>query len=221
MIEGLFIVIEGIDGAGTTTQVARLATSLRNLGLPVHATREPSDGPVGVLIRQALTGRVVVPGLHGGRAPAWDTMALLFAADRLDHLEAEIIPNLFDGVTVIGDRYDHSSVAYQSLLAGSEEGSVEWVRSLNARARRPDLTIVLDVDPELARARRQARSAARDLYEEDELQRRLAAFYLDIERFFPNDRVEHVDGDRDEESVGLDILRHVRALRGDDQGVAP
>src|SRR5512139_742195 len=118
MIEGLFIAIEGIDGAGTTTQAKLLFDGLRARGLPVHLTREPSDGPIGVLIRQILTGRVVVPGLQGPRAPDWATMALLFAADRLDHVEAEIAPNLADGVTVVSDRYDYSSVAYQSVTAG-------------------------------------------------------------------------------------------------------
>jgi dTMP kinase len=215
MIEGLFIVIEGVDGAGTTTQVRRLAASMRAQGLPVHVTHEPSDGPIGVLVRQVLAGRVVVPGLHGGHAPRWDTMALLFAADRLDHLEAEVIPNLIDGVTVLTDRYDHSSIAYQSLLAGGAVSEVEWVRAINGRARRPDLTVVLDVSPEVAAERRQKRGRVRDLYEEDELQAKLAAMYRDLDRFFPDDRIVHVDGDRDEDAVASDVLRLVRALRGE------
>ena len=77
---GRFVVLEGIDGSGTTTHVARLAERLRALRVPVRATREPSDGPAGTLIRHVLAGRVVVPG---GRAPGWATMALLFAADRM------------------------------------------------------------------------------------------------------------------------------------------
>jgi dTMP kinase len=215
MIEGLFIVIEGVDGAGTTTQVRRLAEALRGRGLPVHLTHEPSDGPIGLLVRQVLAGRVVVPGIHGGHAPGWGTMALLFAADRLDHLEAEVVPNLIDGVTVLTDRYDHSSVAYQSLLGGGDAQITEWVRTINARARRPDLTLVLDVSPEVAAERRQLRGQVRDLYEEDELQKKLAAIYRDIDRHFPEDRIVHVDGDRDEDAVALDVLAHVRALRGD------
>src|SRR5688572_15881873 len=115
MVEGSFIVLEGVDGAGTTTHTKILTETLRKRGLPVHPTREPSDGPIGVLLRQMLTGRVVVPGLHGPRPPSWTTMALLFAADRVDHVEAEILPNLMDGVSVISDRYVHSSVAYQSI----------------------------------------------------------------------------------------------------------
>ena len=81
----------------------------------MRATREPSDGPVGTLVRQVLTGRIVVPG---GRAPGWATMALLFAADRMDHVESEIEPFIAEGGVMISDRYDASSLAYQSVSSG-------------------------------------------------------------------------------------------------------
>src|ERR1700722_11897047 len=126
---GRFVVLEGIDGAGTTTHVARLAERLRTMGVAVRATREPSDGPVGTLVRQVLTGRLVVPG---GRAPGWATMALLFAADRMDHVESEIDPFISEGGIVVSDRYDASSLAYQSVSSGMGAGqAVEWIRSLN------------------------------------------------------------------------------------------
>src|SRR5687767_10711098 len=173
MIEGLFIVLEGVDGAGTTTHTGLLARALRKKGLPIHTTREPSDGPVGVLIRQILTGRVVVPGISGNRPSSWSTMALLFAADRMDHLEATVMPNLMDGVTVLSDRYDHSSVAYQSITGGGEPETVKWVREINKHARRPDLTIVLDVDPNEAARRRRDRSVGREIYDDVELQQQL------------------------------------------------
>src|ERR1017187_1840709 len=124
--KGRFVVLEGIDGAGTTTHVARLAERLRASRVPVRATREPSDGPIGTLVRQVLTGRIVVPG---GRAPAWATMALLFAADRMDHVETEIEPFVASGGTMISDRYDASSLAYQSVMSGNGgEAAVEWIR---------------------------------------------------------------------------------------------
>ncbi|MFM2418433.1 MAG: hypothetical protein RL385_3156, partial [Pseudomonadota bacterium] len=107
----VFIVLEGIDGAGTTTQTARLVSALTAQGRRTQATREPSDGPVGVLLRQMLRGRVVSPS---GKAPPSEELALLFAADRLDHVSAELRPLLADGVSVVSDRYDYSSVAYQS-----------------------------------------------------------------------------------------------------------
>jgi dTMP kinase len=214
MIEGLFIAIEGIDGAGTTTQAHKLHDALRAKGLPVHQTREPSDGPVGVLIRQILSGRVVVPGVSGVRPPDWTTMALLFAADRVDHVDAEIVPNLMDGVTVISDRYDYSSVAYQSLTSEGGDGTIEWVRTINGQARRPDLTIVLDVPPEIAATRRKQRARAPELYEDDELQARLASFYGDIEKHFPKDTIVHVDGSAPLEAVSAAVLSAVIKHRG-------
>lgn len=215
MIEGLFIVLEGVDGAGTTTHTGLLARALRKKGLPIHTTREPSDGPVGVLIRQILTGRMVVPGISGNRPSSWSTMALLFAADRLDHLEATVQPNLMDGVTVISDRYDHSSVAYQSITGGGEPETVEWVRAINRHARRPDLTIVLDVDPHEAARRRRERSVGREIYDDTELQQQLAVFYRDIDKHFPGDNVAHVDTTRPVEDVAMDILHAVERLRGE------
>ncbi|MEM6954106.1 MAG: dTMP kinase [Myxococcota bacterium] len=214
MIEGLFIVLEGIDGAGTTTQTGLLRDRLTGRGLPVHTTREPSDGPIGTMIRQILAGRIVVPGLQGPRPPSWSTMALLFAADRTDHIEAEIVPNLMDGVTVISDRYVHSSLAYQSVSSGDED-STKWVRQINAQARAADLTIVLDVTPDEARARRASRGGKRDLYEEDDLQAQLAAFYATIEEHFPDERIVHVDGSGSPEAVAERIYAEVLRLRGE------
>jgi dTMP kinase len=189
--KGRFIVLEGIDGAGTTTHVARLADRLRALKLPVRTTREPSDGPIGALVRQVLTGRVIVPG---GRAPNWATMALLFAADRMDHVEAEIEPWVNDGGTMISDRYDASSLAYQSVSSGrGGSDAVEWIRTLNRDCRRPDLTIVLDVNFEEAARRRDKRGEAAQLYEQNEVQRALAVFYRDLAKHLPKDRVTLVD----------------------------
>src|SRR5689334_22794688 len=151
---GRFIVLEGIDGAGTTTQAARLVARLRQeTKVAIRATREPSDGPIGSLVRQVLTGRIIAPG---GRAPGWATMALLFAADRMDHVEAEIEPFLAEGGIVISDRYDASSLAYQSVSSGrGGEKTVDWIRQINKHALRPDLTIVLDLSSEVAANRRE------------------------------------------------------------------
>ncbi|HVJ88579.1 MAG TPA: dTMP kinase, partial [Labilithrix sp.] len=174
---GRFIVLEGIDGAGTTTQTGRHVERLRAEApkTPVKITREPSDGPVGMLVRQVLTGRIVSPG---GRAPGWETMALLFAADRMDHVESEIEPFLSQGGVVVSDRYDASSLAYQSVSSGKgADKAVEWIRELNKFALRPDLTIVVDLPPEVAATRREVRGEAAQLYEQNEVQRALAEFY--------------------------------------------
>src|SRR5262249_6595884 len=122
---GRFIVIEGIDGAGTTTQTHLLTEWLRQRGRPAHATREPSDRPVRRVLREIL---------GGAHAPVdGSTMALLFAADRMDHLAREIEPALARGAVVVSDRYYHSSLAYQA-----EESEQGFVEMLNQRARRPD-----------------------------------------------------------------------------------
>jgi dTMP kinase len=189
---GRLVVLEGIDGAGTTTQAARLAERLRREGAAARVTREPSDGPVGTLVRQVLTGRIIVPG---GRAPGWATMALLFAADRMDHVESEIEPFIAQGGVVVSDRYDASSLAYQSVSSGAEsKEAVEWIRSLNRYVRRPELTLVLDLPPDLAAERRQQRGEAAQLYDQSEVQRALAAFYRDLDKHLPNDRIVVVDG---------------------------
>ena len=188
---GRFVVLEGIDGSGTTTHVARLADRLRATKELVRTTREPSDGPIGTLIRQVLTGRVIVPG---GRAPNWATMALLFAADRVDHVEAEIEPWVNEGGIMVSDRYDASSLAYQSVSSGrGGTDAVEWIRTLNRDCRRPDLTIVLDVNFEEAARRRDKRGEAAQLYEQNEVQRALAVFYRDLAKHLPKDRVTLVD----------------------------
>lgn len=219
MIDGLFIVLEGVDGAGTTTHTKTLAASLGARGLPIHTTREPSDGPIGVMIRQILTGRLVVPGLHGPRPPTWKTMALLFAADRADHVEAEIEPNLRDGVTVISDRYYHSSIAYQSATApegADRAGEVaKWVREINRYARKPDLTIVLDIPPDVAARRRAERGKGQEIYDDLELQRELSRFYREIDGFFPDERIVHVDSNASRDEVAEQILAHVRRARGE------
>lgn len=189
---GRFIVLEGIDGAGTTTQTARLCERLRADERPVKSTREPSDGPVGTLVRQVLTGRMVIPG---GRSPGWTTMALLFAADRMDHVESEIEPFLASGGVIVSDRYDASSLAYQSVTSGKGgEQAVAWIRELNKHALRPDLTIVVDLPADIAAARREVRGEAAQLYEQNEVQRALSEFYHSLDKHMPEDKIAIVDG---------------------------
>jgi dTMP kinase len=205
MTRGRFVVIEGIDGSGTTTQVARLAERLKGKGRKVRTTREPSDGPIGTLVRQVLTGRIVLPG---GRAPGWATMALLFAADRMDHVESAIEPFIAEGGVVLSDRYDASSLAYQSVSSGrGGQATVEWIRSINRHAKRPDLTIVLDIAPELAASRREARGEAAQLYEQNEVQQALAHFYRDLAKHMQDDKIVLVDASGTIDEVGDRIYR--------------
>ncbi len=190
--DGLFVVFEGIDGAGTTTQCERYAARLRARTRRVHVTREPSTGPIGSMIRLALTHRLALPSAHQAQV-----MALLFAADRLDHVAAEIDPHLRDGHVVLSDRYDLSSLAYQSITStsGDAAGTLSWIRELNRHARRPDVTLVLDVSPDVAAARRHARGGAAELFDAAEVQARLASAYAGADALVPGDRVVHIDGD--------------------------
>ena len=187
---GVFIVIEGIDGAGTTTQCQRYAAHIRKKGRTAHVTREPSDGPVGVVIRMMLRKEIA----PRSRTNA-EMMALLFAADRLDHVLSEVDVELEKGSIVISDRYALSSLAYQSAASadGSDE-KVSWIRALNQFARKPAVTLVVDVPADVARERRLSRGGGEELYEAAALQARLADIYLRAEELLPGERVVHVDG---------------------------
>jgi len=207
MSRGRFIVLEGLDGAGTTTQCAAIARAFRAEGAAVEITMEPSGGPIGTLIRQALTHRV---GLPGGRPLTAETLALLFAADRVDHLAGEIEPALERGALVLSDRYLLSSLAYQGAQVG-----LAWVSQVNARARTPDLTLFLEVSPRVAASRRADRGGREELYERADVQRRTAAWYrkaIGLRRK-AGERIEIIDGDASAEQVTAACVAAIRAAR--------
>ena len=192
--------IEGLDGAGTTTQVRRLVEHIRSKGGAAHATREPSDGPVGRLIREMLTGGHAIPG----QAIAQSTFGLLFAADRLDHLQREVEPQLAAGTIVVSDRWYHSSLAYQGTGADRD-----WISLLNARARKPELTIFLEVRPEVAAQRRVAAGRVQELFEDLRMQEEVAAGYKATiaELAAQGERIEVIDGEASEDAVAAHIAR--------------
>lgn len=209
---GVFIVIEGIDGSGSTTHTKLLGKTLRQRGLKVVETCEPSPGPVGSLIRQVLQRRLFVADAAGPRGFAWSTMALLFAADRMDHLDSTIVPALRDGAVVLSDRYDLSSLSYQSVTAPHGEKVVPWIRELNAAALRPDLTIVIDVPVEVAEERRASRGGIEEMFDARELQTRLCEVYQHAERLVPDDRLVHVTGVGALSDVAASVLKAASAL---------
>ena len=165
----VFIVLEGIDGSGTTTQTGLLAQHLAGRGRPVLPTREPSGGPIGRLLRELLLGR---HGLPDGSAVDGRAMALLFAADRRDHLAREIDPALAEGRDVVTDRYLLSSLAYQA-----EEADATWVEGLAIGARVPDLTLLLDVPIAHASDRRARAGRPAERYDADLVLERVAESY--------------------------------------------
>lgn len=203
---GRFIVLEGLDGAGTTTQAEALAAALRAEGHRVLVTREPSDGPIGTLVRHALTGRL---GLPGGRGPlSAETLALLFAADRTDHLQAQVLPALERGEVVLCDRYVLSSLAYQGA-----ELPMRWVEEINARAIPADLTLFLEVNARTAARRRAQRGGEKELFDDDRRQARIARQYLlAIRRHGKAERVVRIDGSLPIEEVTRNCLREIRRI---------
>jgi dTMP kinase len=172
---GLFIAFEGGDGAGKSTQAARLAETLETRGLTVLRTREPGGTPIGEKLRSLVLD-------HGHGHIDAHTEALIFAASRAAHASQVIRPALERGEVVLTDRYIDSSVAYQG--AGRDLGA-DAVRTLNEWATsglQPDLTVLLDVDPADGRRRRTAGDAAEDRLESeaDEFHSTIRGAFLEL-----------------------------------------
>ena len=203
---GRFIVLEGVDGCGSTTQTRRLVEALQRRGHDARPTFEPSDGPIGLLIRSALEKRL--QGADGApRRLDWATLALLFAADRLDHVASAVEPGLAAGAVVVSDRYTLSSIVYQSVTAPAATGdAVAWIESLNRAARVPDLTIVLGVSVEVAAERRRARGGPEELFDALSTQERLSRAYAAAETLAPAQRIVHVSGEGSAEDVTARLL---------------
>jgi dTMP kinase len=188
---GTFICIEGIDSSGKTTQARRLVSNLRRKGIDAIYTTEPSSGRVGRLIRRYVLDRKK-------RVPI-ALEALLFAADRVDHLEAEIKPALENGKVVVCDRYVYSTLAYQG--AGSLD--LKWIEVINRFAFVPDLALFLDVPPEIVVGRLKRK---RSVMETPQNQQRVREVYM---RMVKDSRLVLVDGNKPVGDVSRDILKIV------------
>jgi dTMP kinase len=140
--QSLFIVLDGIDGSGTTTHSQLLAGFLKSKKYKVYLTHEPSNSEIGILIRKYLKNKDIPPSVD----------ALMFAADRVLHFYTEIKKKLSEGFIVISDRYVESSIVYQSCQ--SDEITLEWVKNINKFAEKPEITIILDIDPKISLARK-------------------------------------------------------------------
>lgn len=214
---GKLIVLEGIDGAGTTTQLGALREHFARTGRRAVFTAEPSDGPVGSLVRLALQGRVVGADFtpHGSTAsrhapPPFDAaaLALLFAADRADHTATTVEPGLAAGHHVVCDRYLLSTLAYQGQHAG-----IDWLLEINRAAPVPDLTVFLDVSAREAEKRMRGSRWRRDVFETPRQQRSVRARYLElIGRHIPAvGKVVIVDSSRPAADVAADVISRVDA----------
>jgi thymidylate kinase len=205
---GLFVTFEGGEGAGKSTQIRRLADSLRRSGHDVLVTREPGGSAGAEAVRHVL--------LSGAAEEFGIRMeAMLFAAARNDHVEEVIRPALEQGAIVLCDRFMDSSRVYQGVTGNLESEYLEALQRIAIDGVRPDCTIILDLPAEkgLARARARGGEAAPDRFEKEELQthekRREA--YLEIAAADPS-RCHVVDADRSEEEIAASVLAIVEPL---------
>jgi len=195
----LFLVVEGMDGAGKSTQIERLAAWLTEAGAEPVVTREPGATPIGAKIRDIL-----LDPSHAEMDPR--TEALLYAADRAQHAAEVIGPALAAGRVVISDRYVDSSLAYQGLARGL---GLERILDLSLWATRdllPDLVILLDVSPELARGR--AGTTDRIEQEAAAFHAQVSEAYRELARRYP-DRFAMVDAEAAPDVVEREIRRRV------------
>lgn len=192
-MKGKLVSIEGIDGCGKTTHVRLLAEWLRSRGNKVVVTDEPTDGMIGRVLKRALRGELKLPVA---------AEALLFAADRVQHIAEVIRPALRAGKVVITERYYYSSLAYQSARGLS----MMWLEGINRAAIKPNLSILIDVPAEAA-LQRIRRSRRLDKFERDlQLQRQVRVNYLRIARLRG---LKVVDGARPVDEVQADIRKIV------------
>lgn len=209
---GHFFALEGIDGSGKSTQIPLLLARLEKEYGKSYGTREPTEGPIGSLLRQMLTGRVVAD---------YRVIAQLFAADRLDHLTNGVdglLPKIATGVTVVTDRYYFSSYAYHS-----EDMPMEAVIAANQQAAallRPTATIYIDVPVELALERIQAGRFHQQLFEtKSRLEKTKANYEKAFARLAEEERVLRIDGSQTAESVAEEIWQGVRGLLATESAV--
>lgn len=196
--QGLFISLEGIDGAGKSTQAKSLAEHLRASGHEVLLTREPG-GSVGAEEIRAL----LVEG-EPGRWSA-ETEILLFTAARRDHLERTILPALQAGKTVITDRFADSTRVYQGAVRSELRTTVDALHDLMI-GREPDVTIVIDMDPDIALERGLARGSKEERFEKfgASFQHRLRDGFRALVAEYP-DRCRMVNGDRTADEIAADV----------------
>jgi dTMP kinase len=180
---GKFIVFEGLDGSGKSTQAALLVKELQEKRCKVHATFEPTQYLIGGLVRSYLAN-------DWKSAP--ECLQLMFCADRAYHLEKEIVPSLKAGVTVVCDRYFFSTVAY-----GAMDMDLDWLIELNKNFIIPDLTIVLESDPELCIERMAKERFSVELFEKIEILKKIWKNYQIVaKKFSGTANVKIINGDR-------------------------
>lgn len=202
---GRFITLEGGEGAGKSTQAARIVAALKGLGIPAIATREPGGTAKAEELRAALLTGVIAP-----LGPAAE--ALAFSAARVDHLDRKIKPALEEGVWVVCDRFADSTRAYQGALGHLSPQLIRAMENVVVGADQPDLTLMIDLDPEKGLARAAARrgdnSADRFEGQNTAFHRALRAAFVKIAADEPQ-RCALIDGARSENDVAAEIWHEI------------
>ena len=202
--KGYFISFEGIDGSGKSTQIKHLAQFLENLGFAVVITREPGGSIGGEQIRNLLLQ---------GETDRWsaETEILLFTAARRDHLERIILPALEDGKVVICDRFTDSTRMYQGMRGPSLRNLVELLNEKVIKCD-PDLTIIIDINPETGLKRAKSRKTVEERFEDFgvELQMKMRQGFIELAKEFSN-RIEVVNGQQSVDELAQDICTLVKA----------
>jgi len=202
MKRGKFIVFEGLDGSGKTTQIKRLAAHFAKQGVNCLATKEPTDMPLGNLAREVLLGNTPL---------STDAFALLFAADRVEHVTREVLPALKAGVIVLCDRFVYSNMAFQGTAI-----SQEIIASYNERAislATPDLTIFIDVHPEECTRRIVSTRQTLEIYDGLKFAQEIRGLYLKaFDRYSERMPVKIVDGNMSEDEVFEQLLSTLTSL---------
>lgn len=195
-----FIVLEGIDGCGKTTQSKLLSRFLSSKGFEVVLTREPTDGEIGKLIKEKY--------LKEESSPLVD--ALLFSADREEHLKKTVIPALNQGKIVVSDRYYHSTLAYQS----AQGVELEWLLNLNKNFIKPDLTLIIDVEAKKAMERIECdeRRDEKKKFEKVEFLEKVRGNFLRLKEILRDENIVIVDGSKNEREVFELVKREVEKL---------
>ncbi len=213
---GRFITFEGGEGAGKTTQVKRLAHRLRLLGHEVVETREPGGSPGAEAIRHLILNGIAKP-------LGTEAEALLFAAARDDHMVTTIRPALQRGAWVLCDRFIDSTRVYQGALGNVDPRLIRSLEKVVVGNDMPDLTIILDVNPEIGLARVQQRGEGTNRFEAESLDfhRQLRAAYRDITEQEP-ERCALIDANNTEDVIAVRIWKIVsdrllRPLRAENQ----
>ena len=191
MEKGFFICIEGLDGCGKTTQAKLLVKRLKKMGYDAVYTAEPSCGRIGRFIKKYC--------LHGEKRVSVVVEALLFAADRFEHVEKEVLPALDNGKIVVSDRYVYSSLAYQ----GAAGLDLEWIERINKHAIKPNLAILIDVKPEIVLQRLKRKKS---VMENLETQQRVREVYR---KFVEKGDLVKIDGNRSKIEVAEAIFEVV------------